>query len=60
MCRKAEVKKKKLMKSQAKERGRVLDDAQHLRDPLEFVKVWEVFVFYFPLRAVVFCSVIGS
>ncbi|XP_064199636.1 evC complex member EVC [Anguilla rostrata] len=40
MYRKADVKKKKLMKSQAKERGRALDNAQHLRDPPEFVKVY--------------------
>ncbi|KAJ8268901.1 hypothetical protein COCON_G00115080 [Conger conger] len=38
--RKADVKRRKLTKSQAKERGRALDNAQQLRDPLEFVKVY--------------------
>ncbi|KAJ8390248.1 hypothetical protein AAFF_G00108170 [Aldrovandia affinis] len=39
--RKADAKRKKLTKSQAKERGRALDGAQQLRDPLEFVKVYQ-------------------
>ncbi|KAG7461929.1 hypothetical protein MATL_G00196360 [Megalops atlanticus] len=39
--RKIDAKRKKLMKSQAKERARALDAAQQLRDPLEFVKVYQ-------------------
>ncbi|KAJ8262105.1 hypothetical protein GJAV_G00162280 [Gymnothorax javanicus] len=40
MYSKAEAKIKKLMKSQAKERSRTTNNAQYLRDPLEFVEVY--------------------
>ncbi|KAG9345492.1 hypothetical protein JZ751_008636 [Albula glossodonta] len=38
MYKKTDSKRRKLVKSQAKERGRALDTTQQLRDPLEFVK----------------------
>ncbi|KPP66452.1 hypothetical protein Z043_115043 [Scleropages formosus] len=38
-CRKTESKRKKLMKTQAKERSRTLDTAAKCKDPQEFVKV---------------------
>ncbi|KAI1888294.1 hypothetical protein AGOR_G00183540 [Albula goreensis] len=41
MYKKTDSKRRKLVKSQAKERGRALDTTQQLRDPLEFVKVYQ-------------------